>query len=283
MQQSDVTLPDGRVLHLYDESPHRPGPRDIPVFWHHGTPQSGQLPAPLLRAARRHGVRLLSHERPGYGMSTSLPGRDVADVAADVAALADHLRIGRFAVLGASGGGPHALACAAVLGDRVAAVASMASIAPFDADGLDWFAGMDPSGVAEFDAASRGRADLAAHLTREVDVDFSEFAPADLSTFAGPYGEWLVESSAEGLAGGLDGALDDDLAFVAPWGFDLADIATPVCIVHGGADRFVPESHARWLAGRCPDAELRVTPDDGHVSVFEHTEQTFTWLVQHRR
>lgn len=281
MRELDVELPHGRSVHVYDSSP-RTGAANGPcVFWHHGTPQTGQLPPPLLALVASAGARLVAHDRPGYGTSSADPGRSVASVAADVAAVADALQVERLAVLGVSGGGPHALACAVLLGDRVQAAACLASPAPFDADGLDWFVGMAPSGVAEFRAAARSRSALVAHLRRPSPDDFDEFAPADLPVFAGPYGSWLVESSTLGLAGGYEGAVEDDQALVAPWGFDPATITSPVLLLQGGADRFVPSSHAQWLGERCPDAEVRVTPDDGHVSIISRSEEALAWLLEH--
>ncbi len=224
-------------------------------------------------------MRLVSYDRPGYGTSEPRPGRDVAAVAGDVAAVADALEVERFAVLGASGGGPHALACSAVLGDRVSAVGCLASLAPFDAPGLDWFGGMAPSGVAEFTAASRGATDLLAHLSRDAPEDLDELAAADMELFAGPYGEWLVTSSTEGLSAGYTGAVEDDLALVEPWGFDVGAVRAPVLLLQGGADRFVPPAHAEWLAARCPAAELRLSPQDGHISILGRLEETITWLL----
>jgi pimeloyl-ACP methyl ester carboxylesterase len=275
VRQLEVAVPGGRTVHVYDSS--GPSDADRPVvFWHHGTPQSGRLPPPANRSA----ARFVSYDRPGYGTSDPQPGRDVAAVTGDVEAIADALGIGRFSVLGASGGGPHALACAAALGDRVSTVGCLASLAPFDAAGLDWYDGMAASGVAEFTAATRGATDLIAHLTRDASDDLDEFAPADLGVFAGPYGEWLVTSSTEGLSTGYTGAVEDDLAFVEPWGFDAGDVRSPVLLVQGGADRFVPPAHAEWLAATCPRAELRLMPEDGHISVFARLEDTIAWLLE---
>jgi pimeloyl-ACP methyl ester carboxylesterase len=281
VRQLEVEVPGGRTVHVYDSFPDRGDPEAPVVFWHHGTPQSGRLPALAASPTDGQPARFVSHDRPGYGTSDPLPGRDVAAVAGDVDAIADALKVERFAVLGASGGGPHALACAAVLGDRVRAVGCLASLAPFDAAGLDWFAGMAPSGVAEFTAASRGASDLLAHLTRDAADDLGDFAPADMSVFAGPYGDWLVTSSTEAIAAGYTGAVEDDLAFVEPWGFDVAAIEAPVLLVQGGADRFVPPAHAQWLAATCRRAELRLTPRDGHISIFTHLPDTVAWLLDH--
>ncbi|MCY7324608.1 MAG: alpha/beta hydrolase, partial [Microbacteriaceae bacterium] len=142
----DIRLDDGRNLRVHDTGA---GSGSAPtLIWHHGSPQTGALLEPLVAAAAARGIRLLSYGRPSYGGSSSLPGRTVASAATDVAEIADELGIDRFAVMGASGGGPHALACAALLPDRVLAVALLACIAPSDAEGLDFFAGMASDGSA---------------------------------------------------------------------------------------------------------------------------------------
>ncbi|HMK11328.1 MAG TPA: alpha/beta fold hydrolase, partial [Acidimicrobiales bacterium] len=151
----DVALGDGRVLHAYDAG--TGGADAFPVVWHHGTPNIGLPPEPLFAAADRLGLRWVSYDRPGYGGSTSDPDRDIASAAADVLAVVDALGIDRFAVMGHSGGGPHALACAALIPDRVVAAVSVSGLAPFGGDGLDWFAGMSESGEASLRAAARGR------------------------------------------------------------------------------------------------------------------------------
>ncbi len=150
--ETDLTLADGRTLHVYDAG----GP-GLPVFWQHGTPNIGLPPVPLLAAAERLGLRWVGHDRPGYGGSSPQPGRTVAAVADDVAALADALGVDRFAVMGHSGGGPHALACAALLPGRVVAVVAVSGPAPYDAVGLDFLAGMAEAGVASTTAAAAGR------------------------------------------------------------------------------------------------------------------------------
>src|SRR5947207_11610395 len=164
LSELDVALGDGRTLHAYDTGGN---PGDLAVFWHHGTPNIGPPPEPLFPAAERLGLRWVSYDRPGYGGSTPHPGRDVGSAAADVASIADALGIERFAVMGHSGGGPHALACGALLPERVVGVVCVAGLAPFRADrhdGLDWFAGMHASGAAELHAAAEGRAALEHHL-----------------------------------------------------------------------------------------------------------------------
>ena len=154
--ETDVKLGDGRTVHVYDAGADWSGD-PLAVFWQHGTPNIGAPPEPLFPDAERLGLRWVSHDRPGYGGSTPNPGRDIASVAVDVAGAADALGIDRFAVMGHSGGGPHALACAGLLPERVLAVVSVAGPAPYDAEGLDFFAGMADAGVASLRAAAEGR------------------------------------------------------------------------------------------------------------------------------
>ena len=157
----------------------------LAVFWHHGTPNIGAPPEPLFAAAEELGIRWVSYDRPGYGGSTPYPDRDVASAAAYVLIIADALGIDQFAVMGHSGGGPHALACGALLPERVLGVVVVAGLAPFGAEGLDWFEGFGPAGVAELRAAAAGRAALEKHLAQSDDEP--EFTPEDEAALAG---EW---------------------------------------------------------------------------------------------
>ena len=251
------------------------GGSGLPVFWLHGTPNIGLPPRPLFRP----GVRWVSYDRPGYGGSPARPGRDVASAARDVAGIADDLGLDTYAVMGHSGGGPHALACAALSPDRVIAAVSVSGLAPYPAEGLDWFAGMAPPGAASLRAAVAGRAAKEHHEAVTPPGD-PGFTAADHAALAGEWA-WFDEVVAPALAGGPGALIDDDLAYVAPWGFDPADIAVPVLLLHGAADRLVPAAHSVWLAGRCPGAELRLTPDDGHISVLRHGAAAVDWLVAH--
>jgi len=271
----DLHLRDGRTLRVHDSAADHELDSAFTVLWQHGSPQTGALLKPLLSAAAARGIRLLSYGRPGYGGSSGLPGRDVAAAAADVEQLADALGIGRFAVMGASGGGPHALACAALLPERVSAVGCLASLAPLDADGFDWFAGMATDG-ASLRAAQLGRAERTAY-EETVEFDPDSFIEADYDALAGP---WAALGADVGLASaaGPDGLIDDDLAFVAPWGFPVAEIDVPVLVVQGRRDRVVPPSHGDWLSRRLPRAELWLRPDDGHISVLEACPAVMDWL-----
>lgn len=273
MRERDLELSDGRTLRVHDTAT---GGR-LPVLWHHGTPNVGPPPAPLFDVSERLGVHWVGHDRPGYGGSTPQPGRSVGSVAADVAAVADVLGFEHFAVVGHSGGGPHALACAALLPDRVGTVVCIAGLAPRDAAGLDWYAGMDTSDVASLRAAEAGRQARQAHEDAPVAAEDPPL-PADERALAGPWG-WLRSVTGPEAGAGPDGLIDDDVAFVTGWGFDPAAIAVPVLLLHGADDPVVPSTHSRWLARRCPTADLWIRPGEGHVSVLETAGTALEWLV----
>ncbi|MGH2477209.1 MAG: alpha/beta hydrolase [Candidatus Limnocylindrales bacterium] len=274
----EVDLGGGRTLHAYDTGADGAAGR-LAVFWHHGTPNIGAPPVPLFPAAERLGIRWVSYDRPGYGGSTPHRGRDVASAAVHVATIADALGIDRFAVVGHSGGGPHALACGALLPDRVVGVVSVAGLAPFGAEGLDWFAGMVSSGEMSLRAAAEGRSAKERFETSGTAYD-PEFIPADLAALAGEWA-WLGDVVGPAIEAGPGGLIDDDLAYVAPWGFEPAQVVPPTLLLHGGRDRVVPSSHSVWLARRCPSAELRLSPDDGHISVLTSADAAMDWLRAH--
>jgi pimeloyl-ACP methyl ester carboxylesterase len=275
--ETDLKLSDGRTLHVYDTGADDAEGR-LAVFWHHGSPNIGSPPRPLFPAAEDLGIRWVSYDRPGYGGSTPHPGRDVASAAAYVSTIADALGIDRFALMGHSGGGSHALACAALLRERVLGAVSVAGMAPFDAQGLDWFEGFGPGGEAELRAAAAGRAALEKHLA-ESDGE-PDFTPEDEAALAGEW-SWFIDVVRPALAGGMGGFIDDDLAGVGAWGFEPADIVAPVLFLHGSQDRVVPSSHSEWLARRCPSAELWLCPEDGHISVLGKSRAAMNWLREH--
>ena len=196
IKETDLKLADGRTLHCYDSG--EAGAR-LTVFWHHGSPNTGTPPEPLFPAAAERGIRWVSCDRPGYMSSTARPGRDKAAVAADTAAVADALGVGEFAVLGHSGGGPHALACGALLPGRVLAVAEGSGLAPFGADGLDWFAGMTATGAAEIRAAADGREALEGYLASH-EFDMEQFTPADQAALQGHWA-WLARIAGLAMKG----------------------------------------------------------------------------------
>lgn len=281
-----VELPDGRVLELHEAG----DPAGFPVIVHHGTPGSGAL----YDRWESDGVRLIGFDRAGYGGSTRNAGRSISAVAADVEALADALRLERFATWGISGGGPHALACAALCGDRLTAAASLAGVAPWGADGLDWLAGMGEDNVKEFElvlageealrpAIERDRTDLLATTPEVLRQAFdSLLGDADRAAATGSLAAWLHECMTHGIAGNGDGWIDDNLAFVAGWGFDVAAIDRPVLIVQGGDDRFVPASHGDWLAARVPGRDAWLDEAHGHLTILEAlVPDVHAWLLAH--
>ena len=289
LRERAVTLPDGRALAVWEAG----DPSGPLVVYHHGTPMAGLLYEPHARDAEERGLRLVGYSRPGYGASTRQPGRRVAEAAADTAALVDVLGVERFATWGLSGGGPHALACAALLGDRVAAAASLAGVAPFDAEGLDYLDGMGEANVEEFGAVLEGEDVLRPLLEAQaeqlvasgeqalLDQLGSLVGPQDRAVLRGEVVAYLRAVDRVGLASGADGWIDDDLAFVAPWGFDIEAIRVPVLVWQGRDDRFVPFAHGEWLAARIPAAEARLT-DDGHLTLMaRRVPDVHAWLLDH--
>jgi len=275
VKEIDLRLNDGRILHVYDTAPGDSA--RVTVLWHHGTPNLGAPPEPLVEAGEWLGLRWISFDRPGYGGSTPMPGRTMTTVAEDARFVADELGIDEFAVMGYSGGGSHALGTAAVLRDRVQAVVSLAGIAPYGARGLDWFAGMIPSGVAALSAALEGRAAKTAFEASDFAYD-PEFLPVDLAIFDGEW-SWLGRVAGDvAMTAGPYGQIDDDLGYVTPWGCDPTTITAPILLLHGTRDRVIPCSHGEWLARNCPRAELRLLPDEGHLSVLTSAEATLDWL-----
>ena len=275
MNESNLVLDDGRTLRFYDQGPSRDG--SLAVFWLHGTPNIGLPPEPLFADAARPGLRWLGYDRPGYGGSTSLEGRDVRSAAFDVARIADHLDIEYFAVAGHSGGGPHALACAALLPDRVLAAVSVAGLAPYGAKDLDWFSGMQAGGVAGLRAALAGRPAKAAYEASCPEFDPAMFTERDWAALSGPWA-WLHSVVEPAMANGPGALIDDDMAYVTPWGFECAQIAQAVLLLHGAKDRVVPKDHSEWLACQCPSAELWLLPEDGHISVLMSMSGALEWL-----
>ncbi len=258
------------------------------VFHLHGTPGSrlGHHPDPAVY----EGVRVLSYDRPGYGGSEAVPDRTVADAADDVAAIADALGIERFGVFGVSGGGPHALACAALLPERVIRAAAMVCPAPNVAD-FDFMAGMSPTNVEEFTLALQGRDALEAALEPAaetfgadpeslIDTLAPELPEPDQAALARPeIRALLVDSFTEAVRQGARGWVDDDLAFVAPWGFELGDIGVETRFWQGALDVLVPRSHGEYLEGKLPQARFELIEGGGHL-LFDHWGPVFRWLVE---
>lgn len=250
------------------------------VLAHHGTPGSPLLLTAQVRAGAARGLRHVAYARPGYAGSDRADGRTVADCAADAAAVLEAVGADICVTTGWSGGGPHALACAALLGDRVRAAASIAGVAPHDADALDWTAGMGRENLEEFEAARGGEAVLLPYLRAEAEElarvtgpelarSFGDLvADVDRDALSGEVADELAAETRDGLREDVWGWLDDDLAFVRPWGFDLQAIRVPVMVWQGGQDRMVPEPHGRWLATHVAGVQARFHDDHGHISLL---------------
>ncbi|MGH3067143.1 MAG: alpha/beta fold hydrolase [Streptosporangiaceae bacterium] len=277
---------DGRRLSTQSSG----DPDGRPVFVLHGTPGSRLGPHPRSAVLHRLGVRLISFDRPGYGGSDRAPGRRVADVASDVQTIADAYSLKKFAVVGRSGGGPHALACGALLPERVTRAAVLVGLAPHGAAGLDWFDGMAQSNVLEFTAATNGYEDIVAHTkakAEEVRANPASLIARLQAELPDPdrrvvadHGirSMLLETYAEALRTSDYGWIDDALAFCSPWGFDPATVTVPVLLWHGASDVFSPASHARWLADRIPSAAVVVQAGAAHFGALDVLPDILRWL-----
>lgn len=274
----DTLTVDGAQVRWYAA-----GDADAPVtvMWHHGTPNIGAPPAPLLDAARDLGVRFVSFDRPGYGGSDAAGPRAVADLVPVIRAVADASGAERLAHLAHSGGGPSALAVAHADPERTPAVALVASITPPSGLGLKWFTGMAGAGTAELKAALKGGDALREHL-ESADFDPEIFTERDHRILEGDWA-WLGEMAAAGVETGIDGAVYDNLSFVGPWGFDVADVEVPVLVVQGTDDRIVPAQHGRWLASTLPHAEHWEREGEGHLSVLSSGRDILAWLTARAR
>lgn len=278
-----LALPDARDLDVTVT-----GPATGPVLvFHHGTPGSGRPFRSIEQAAHERGLRLVTWSRPGYGLSSRRAGRQVVDVVSDVTAVLNHLEVERCVVAGWSGGGPHALASAARLPERVAGVLCIAGVAPFGQVDLDFLAGMGDDNLEEFGAALDGEASLRVYLGREapglraatpaavVEQLRSLLPPVDQAAITDGFGADLVAGFGEALRSGVDGWLDDDLAFCAPWGFELSEITVPTFVWQGSEDLMVPFGHGQWLARRLSEQPARhrgsanhLLDGEGHLSIW---------------
>jgi len=287
-RQRTVRTPDGRTLAVEEAG----DPNGRPVLVHKGTPNSRHLYPPTAIDAAVRGLRLISYDRPGYGGSTPQPGRSVADCAADVRAICAELGIGRLAMWGISGGGPHVLACAALLPDLVTAAASLASPAPLDAEGLDWFAGMGELNAEDVRLFLRDRQAARAKLESDREEILARpaaglagalrtlLSPVDAAVLTDSLADYLSYCDHEGLAPGGQGWWDDSVAEGSPWGFELSAISVPVLLMHGRRDQFVPAGHGQWLAEHIPGVEARLFDHDGHLTlVTNRIPEVHSWLA----
>jgi pimeloyl-ACP methyl ester carboxylesterase len=282
-----IRTPDGRTLAVAEWG----DPNGLPLIVFHGTPGSRISWWQDSTIYARHGLRRLTFDRPGYGDSTRLPNRMVADVVADVLAIADALGVDRFAVQGGSGGGPHVLACAALLPERVIRCLAEVSIAPYGVADLDWLAGMTEGNVVEFkaalegDAAIRAVAEVEAKTTLDrvaegrADIlgDAYEMSEADRAQME-KHRVRIAAQMISALTAGVDGWVDDDIAFTKPWGFDVGDISVPVYLQYGRDDTLVPAAHGDWLAKHVRTSKVLVL-EAGHMGDDSLAESDMAWLA----
>ncbi|HTL58263.1 MAG TPA: alpha/beta hydrolase [Candidatus Limnocylindrales bacterium] len=283
-----ISTADGRKLGVSEAGQ----PDGVPVLVLRGSPHSRLLYDGWVEDAQSRGIRLIGYERPGYGASTPHRGRTVASAADDVAAIAEALGLNRLLIWGVSGGGPHALACAALLPGLVEAAAVLASLAPFPAEGLDYYVGMGETNVAETRAALESRE----ACERVVEAETSELlrgdpevmvrtwhsvlCPVDAAVLTTQFASFVLRSVHEGMGESRDGLVDDDVAFITPWGFELSQIHIPVLLMHGEHDRMVPVSHSKWLARRIPNVEALFLPEDGHLTLsVRRIPEVHAWLL----
>lgn len=284
-----IETADGRKLAVTDAG----DPEGVPCLVHQGTPNSRLQYGPDVAVAREHGIRMITYDRPGYGESTEQPGRTISDCAKDARAICAGLGIDRALSWGVSGGGPHVLACAALLPDLVPAAASLASPAPWGAEGLDWFEGMGELNVDDHQLflrdrkAARAKLEsdrvemLAANADQVQEIIKTLVSPADAAVFTPELAQHFVVSTEAGLAPGGEGWWEDAVAGAEPWGFELSDISIPVLLLHGRQDRFVPFGHGVWLAAHIPEVETRFTVDDGHLTLtVHHLGEVYDWLLE---
>lgn len=286
----ELLTSDGRTIHYSTYGPEEGNP----LVAHSGTPGTRLLSAKGEELMHRAGVRVLVADRPGYGGSTRRRGRSVADVAADTALLADAQGWDRFATWGGSGGGPHALACAALLPDRITRCAAVVSPAPYDGADLDWLAGMSAGNVEEFTRALEGEAsyrplveELSAQALAQIAAGDPAIPPGydlpetDLAEIgkraAEKAGGWVEVNTA--MWSGVDGWIDDCLAMVGPWGFSVSDLTGPVSIWYGPDDVLVPRAHADWLLAHVPGAEGRELAG-GHMLTEDDLLDVVRWATQ---
>ena len=281
-----LTSTDGRALAVAEWGT----PSGTPVFQLHGTPGS--------RLGRHHDetlydrldMHLITYDRPGYGASDRRHGRRVVDAVEDIVTIADALGIDRFVVGGGSGGAPHALACAALLGDRVLSTFALVPVAPYEALGDQWLIGQAPSNVAEWTAALAGEDALIDYLSDQLKRmaddplnmldDEEDLPPEDREVMTREsvrveFREMLAEAIRQGPAGWVD----DDFAFLRPWGFDVSFIATPVLLAYGRSDTLAPVRHGEYLGRTIPGAEVRLM-DSGHLSAMDHAEENWTRVLE---
>jgi pimeloyl-ACP methyl ester carboxylesterase len=270
-----LKLTDGRFLEYFDNGI----ASTSAIVFHHGTPGHGFTWASYLERAAARGIRALSYSRAGYGISDRNEGRTFHANNNDIRELLDSFGIRDFISIGWSGGGPHALATSTLSGNK--GVITLAGVGAYGVDDLDFLAGMGPENEIEFGEAMKGEAAISAWMEANAGVFKNVTAEdiraafggligvADKAVLEGAYADECATAMRKGLAVSFDGWIDDDIAFVQEWGFDLSAISVPVHIWHGDDDFMVPQAHSYWLEKHIPGSQLNFVPGHGHISLVE--------------
>lgn len=281
-----VLLPDGRTFAWYEYG----DPAGLPCISVGGTPASGLCGQVFDLPARAAGVRWIAVDKPGYGHSSHDPERSLARFSSDVRHLLDHLGIERTAAEGESGGGPHVLALAHDLPDRITVAISVSGLGPasepWTRDGM--------LGVNRLMLSLAGRAPwllrllmaLTGRIAFRTESSFRAFLlrtlpPTDRDVLRSrpEVGARLFAAATGGLRQGSRGLAQEFTVFARPWHFELADVRVPVELWHGTEDRNVPFRIAQEVARRLPDGRLRVLDGEGHLAVYAHLEEILDSVV----
>ena len=266
---------DGRELEILDNGI----TSDKAIIFHHGTPHHSSAWSSWLEDAANRGIRALSYSRAGYGTSDRNFGRSVLSNNSDISLLLDGKNISSFVAIGWSGGGPHALAN--TFDHRNVGAITLAGVGEFGASDLDFLEGMGPENHDEFGAALKGEAEIdswmnanAGSMKNVTGAEIKEafgglIGDADKAVIEGDFADQMAATMRSGLAVSFEGWIDDDLAFVRPWGFNLREISKPVFIWQGDDDFMVPHAHSKWLAEHIPGSQLKFVPGHGHISLVE--------------
>jgi pimeloyl-ACP methyl ester carboxylesterase len=281
METRVIELADGRELAWLELG----DPAGVPVFAFHGTPGSRLSLLVGDKPVLPPGIRLIAPDRPGFGHSSYEPHRRLVDWPKDVEALAGHLGVERFAVMGISGGGPHAVVCARYLGDRLLGTAVVSGLAPISRDPRRFTDNMMGFNRVMFRLArwsqllptmiyTIGMAVVRRSPERALAGMVRDLPPSDVEVISRPevrttfLREMTRFTATAGRAGGQEFAM-----FTRDWGFQVEDIAVPVHIWHGDQDRNVPIASGRALAGAIPGAVFHECPGEGHLLSFDHNDE----------
>jgi pimeloyl-ACP methyl ester carboxylesterase len=266
-------LKDGRELEILDNGINS----ESAIIFHHGTPGHASSWTDWLESAANAGIRAIAYSRAGYGTSDRNLGRTVNSINSDVSQLLDAKNITKFVAIGWSGGGPHCIAN--TFEPRNVGAISLAGVGAYGVDDLDFLEGMGPENHVEFGAALKGEAvveqwmnDNAGSMKTVTGDEIREafgglIGVADKAILDGDEADAMASSMRSALAVSFDGWIDDDLAFVKQWGFDLAAITKPVFLWQGDDDFMVPHAHSYWLEKHIPTSTLTFKPGEGHISV----------------